>query len=97
MDGSPPGSSGDLVAKSCPTLATPRTVACQAPLSMGFLRQEYWSGWPFPSAGDLPDPESEPASPTLEDGFFTASSTFNVTNVHSKSFKLLTEILVIVI
>ena len=35
--------------KSCPTLATPWTVACQAPLSMGFSRQEYWSGLPFPS------------------------------------------------
>ena len=35
---------------------TPWTVACQAPLSMGFSRQEYWSGLPFPSAGDLPDP-----------------------------------------
>ena len=40
---------GDLVTKSCPTLATPGTVACQAPLSMGFSRREYWSGLPFPS------------------------------------------------
>ena len=40
---------GGLVAKLCPTLATPWTVACQAPLFMGFLRQEYWSGMPFPS------------------------------------------------
>ena len=48
---------GGLVAKSCPTLATPWTVACQAPLSMGFSRQEYWSGLSFPSPGDLPDPE----------------------------------------
>ena len=40
---------GDLVAKSYPTLATPGTVACQAPLSMGFSRQKYWSGLPFPS------------------------------------------------
>ena len=46
---------GSLVAQSCPTLATPWTVACQAPLSMGFPRQEYWSGVPFPSPGDLPD------------------------------------------
>ena len=37
-------------------------VACQAPLSMGFFRQENWSGLPFPSPGDLPDPGSEPAS-----------------------------------
>ena len=42
--------------------ATPRTVACQAPLSMGFSRQEYWSGFPFPTPGDLPDPGVEPMS-----------------------------------
>ena len=40
-----------LVAKSCPTLETPWTIARQAPLSMGFSRQEYWSGLPFPSPG----------------------------------------------
>ena len=45
--------------------ATPWTVACQAPPSMGFSRQEYWSGLPFPSPGDLPDPGIEPGSPTL--------------------------------
>ena len=45
-----------LVTKSCLTLATPWTVACQAPLSMGFSRQEYWSGLPFPSPRDLPNP-----------------------------------------
>ena len=38
---------------------------CQAPLSMGFSRQEYWSGLPFPSPGDLPNPEIEPGSPEL--------------------------------
>ena len=41
-------------------------VACQAPLSLGFSRQEYWSGLPLPSPGDLPDPGIEPGSPTLE-------------------------------
>ena len=46
--------------------ATLWTVAHQAPLSMGFSRQEYWSGLPFPSPGDLPDPEIEPGSPTLQ-------------------------------
>ena len=46
--------------------ATPWTVACQAPLSMGFSRQEYWSGLPFPSPGDLPNPGIEPGSPALE-------------------------------
>ena len=45
-----------LVAKSHPSLATPWTVAYQAPPTMGFSRQDYWSGLPFPSPGDLPDP-----------------------------------------
>ena len=51
--------------------ATPWTVAYQAPLSMGFSRQEYWSGLPFSSPGDLPDPRIEPISPGLVGGFFT--------------------------
>ena len=42
------------------------TVAYQAPPSMGFSRQEYWSGLPFPSPGDLPDPGIEPESPALQ-------------------------------
>ena len=46
--------------------ATPWTVAHQAPLSMGFSRQEYRSGSPFPPPGDLPDPGIEPGSPTLQ-------------------------------
>ena len=45
---------------------TPWTVACQAPLSMGFSRQEYWSGLPFPPPGDLPDPGTEPRSPVVQ-------------------------------
>ena len=52
---------------------TPQTIAHQASLSRGFSRQEYWSGLPFPSPGDLPDPGIEPtslASPTLAGGFF---------------------------
>ena len=48
-----------LVSQSCPTFATPWTVACQPPLSLGFFRQEYWNGLPFPSPGDLSDPEIE--------------------------------------
>ena len=59
------------VAKSCPILVTPWTVACQAPLSVGFSRQEYWSGLSFPPLGDLPDPEIKPISPALAGGFFT--------------------------
>ena len=52
--------------------------ARQAPLSMGFSRQEYWSGFPFPPPGDLPNPGIEPASlssPALASGFFTTSAT----------------------
>ena len=47
------------------------TVAHQAPLSMGFSRQEYWSGLPFPSLGDLPDLGIKPVSPLLASRFFT--------------------------
>ena len=54
--------------------AAPRTVVHQAPLSMGFSRQECWSGWPFPSPGDLPDPGIKPESPVLASGFFTTES-----------------------
>ena len=46
--------------------ATPWTVACHAPLSVGFSRQEYWSGLPVPSLEDFPNPETEPRSPTLQ-------------------------------
>ena len=45
---------------------TPDTTACQAPLSMGFLRQEYWSGFPCLSLGDLPDLQIKPDSPKLQ-------------------------------
>ena len=57
---------GGLVTKSCLTLVTSWTVACQALLSMGFTRNEYWSGLPFPSPADLPDPGIEPLSPALQ-------------------------------
>ena len=55
-----------LVPKSCQTLVTPWIVACKAPLSMGFSRQRYWSGLPFPSLGDLPDPGIKPGSLALQ-------------------------------
>ena len=51
---------------------TPWTVACQAPLSIGFSWQEYWSGLPFPPPGDLPDPGIKLMSPALAGGFFTS-------------------------
>ena len=62
--------------QSCPTLCDP--VDHQAPLSMGFSRQEYWSGLPCPLPGDLSDPGIEPVSltsPALAGGFFTTSAT----------------------
>ena len=62
-------------AQSCPTV-TPWTGAHQAPLSMRFPGQEYWSGLPFPPPGDLPDPGIElttSASPALAGGFFTTA------------------------
>ena len=56
------------------SLRPPRTVAHQAPLSMGFSRQEHWSGLPYPTSGNLPNPGLEPASPALVDGFFSTAS-----------------------
>ena len=53
------------------SFVTPWTVGRQAALSMGFPRQEYWTGLSFPSPGDLPDPGIERASPALVGGFFT--------------------------
>ena len=59
--------------------ATRGTVGHQAPPSMGFSRQEYWNGLPFPSPGDLPDPEIEPRSPTLRpDALTSAPPTIHV-------------------
>ena len=62
--------------QSCLTLCSP--MDCSLPLSMGFSRQEYWSGFPCLPSGDLPNPGIEPASlmsPALSDGFFTPSAT----------------------
>ena len=59
------------VPQSCLTFATPWTAAHQAPLSMGFSRQEYRSGWPLPSPGILPDPGIEPRSHALQAHAFT--------------------------
>ena len=56
--------------QSCLTLLSLWTVAQQAPLTMGFSRQEFWSGLPFPSPGDLPDPGIELASLALASRFF---------------------------
>ena len=55
-----------LVAQSCLALCDPMDCSHQAPLSMGFSRQDYWSGLPFPSPGDLLNPGIKPGSPALE-------------------------------
>ena len=65
--------------QSCLALCGPMDYSRQAPLSMGFSRQEYWRGLPCPSPGDLPNPEVESVSlksPALVGGFFTTSTTW---------------------
>ena len=57
---------------------TPWTVDCQVPLSMGFSRREYWSGLPFLSPGDLPNPGIEPRSPTLQADSLTSEPPGNL-------------------
>ena len=57
---------GGFAVKSCPILVIPWSVAHEVPLSMGSSRQEYRSGLPFPSPGDLPHPGIEPGSPALQ-------------------------------
>ena len=70
-------SGGGLVTKLCPSLVNPWIVACQAPLSMGIPRKEYWSGLPFLFLGNLPNPGIKPGCPGLQavsyiaDEFFT--------------------------
>ena len=81
--------------ESCLTLCDPMGLACQAPLSMGFSRQEYLSGLPCPPPGDLPDPGIEPISlmsPALAGGFFTISTTWE-TQKHTTVCKINNKIL----
>ena len=69
---------------------TLQTIAHQTPLSMGFSRQEYWSGLPCPFPGDLPNPRTEPASlvsPVLTSGFFITSATWEALSQRSVIFK----------
>ena len=70
--------------------AIPWAVACQAPLSMGFSRQEYWSGLPCPPPEDLPNPGIEPTSlmsPALAGGYFTTSATWKALGCSIDGFK----------
>jgi len=75
------------VIQSCPTLCDPWTVAHQAPLSMGFSMQEFWSGLPFPSPGDLPDPGIEPRSPTLQADTLTSAPPGKPLNTRIQSLR----------
>ena len=78
----------------CAYFASPWTVAHQAPLSMGFPKQECWSGLPFPTPGDIPDlqPES-PRSPAVAVGFFTTMSPGNQLVIQFSSVQLLSRVL----
>ena len=80
------------VAQSCPTLCNPWTVAHQASPSMGFSRQEYWSGLPFPSPGDLPNPGIELRSPALRADSLLAEPQGKPKNTGVGSSSLLQEI-----
>ena len=72
-----------LVPQLCPTPCDLHwTVALQAPLSMEFFRQEYWSGLPFPYPGDLPNPGTEPESPTLQADALPSESPGNPMYIH---------------
>ena len=68
--------SASRLTQSCPALCDPMMIACQAPLSMGFSRQEYWTGLPCPPPGNLPNPEikpASPASPSLQEDYLPVS------------------------
>ena len=64
---------GGAAAKLCPILEIPWTIAHHTPLSTEFPRQEYWSGFPLPSPGDLPNPGIEPRSPAVQESLPTES------------------------
>ena len=75
--------------------ATLWTVAHQAPLSMGFSRQEHWRGLPCPPPGDLPNPGIEPTSPTLVGGFYITSTTWEApicVQIHTNTYIYIYEI-----
>ena len=66
-------------------LATPWTIACQAPLSMGFSKQEHWRGLPFPSPGDLPNSGIEFRSPILQVDSLPSEPSRYLTSIYSRS------------
>ena len=69
-------------------MASPQTVAHQCTLSMVLPRQEYWSGLPLPSPGDLPEPGIKPASPALAGGFFTTEPPGNPKKINEENSKI---------
>ena len=79
-----PQSSSESESEVVSDSATPWTVAHQAPPSMGFSRQEYWSGLPFPSPGDLPDPGIELRSPALRADALTPEPPGNQSSSRSR-------------
>ena len=78
--------------QSCLTLCDPTDVAHQAHLSVGFSRQEYWSGLPCPSPGNLPDPGIEP-TPALKGVFFTTNVTWEAVSCDKPSWKRIEKII----
>ena len=76
-------------AQLCPTLCDPMDESLQAPQSVGFSRQEYWSGLPFPSPGDLPNPGIEPRSPALQEDCLSSESAGKPKNTGVGSLPLL--------
>ena len=78
-----------LLLLSCPVASDslqPRALLRTRPLSEGFPRQEYWSGLPFPSPGDLPDPGMEPTSPAWAGRFFTTEQIFRAVNCSERYY-----------
>ena len=83
---------------SCfPLVVTPWTVSNHAPPSMGFSRQECWSRLPFPSPGDLPNPGTEPGSPTLQANALPSESPHQITILPQNTSVLFTFLLTLVI
>ena len=76
-----------LVAQSCLTLSDPWTIACQALLSMGFSRQEYWSVLPLPTPGESSQPRNRTHISCIAGGFFYHQATWEALGQHSKPFK----------
>ena len=89
----PPSSPPYVLVTQCVRLfVTPWTVACQAPLSMGLSRQEYWSGFPCPPLGDLPHPGIELVSvmsPAMAGRFFTTDATWEAHSHHHSHILIL--------